>query len=250
MLISVIMVTWNSGATVRHTLDSFFSQTYGPKELVVVDGGSRDETMEIVKSYPQTNITWISEPDNGMYDALNKGLKLASGDAVGVLNSDDTYHSPSSLEAISEGLKRADTVHGHLNFVTDHGTKTVSRVWRGQPRPRQGFKAGWMPGHPTFYARRHVVENVGTFDLALETSSDYDWMLRALEVHGFSTHLIDEVLIDMQQGGRSTSGLASYLHHNLEALRARQRWLKAGLIDYALFAKPLRKVGQFLVAKP
>ena len=107
-----------------------------------------------------------------------------------------------------------------------------------------------MPGHPTFYARRHVVESVGAFDLALETSSDYDWMLRALEVHGFSTHLIDEVLIDMQQGGRSTSGLASYLHHNLEALRARQKWLKAGLIDYALFAKPLRKVGQFLAVKP
>ncbi|MCA3696488.1 glycosyltransferase, partial [Aquidulcibacter sp.] len=126
MLISVIMVTWNSAATVRHTLDSFFSQTYAPKELVVVDGGSRDETMEIVKSYPQTNITWISEPDNGMYDALNKGLKLASGDAVGVLNSDDTYHCPSSLEAISKGLKTADTVHGHLNFVTDHNSKTVS----------------------------------------------------------------------------------------------------------------------------
>ncbi|MFO0316958.1 MAG: hypothetical protein ACK51R_07640, partial [Hyphomonadaceae bacterium] len=103
---------------------------------------------------------------------------------------------------------------------------------------------------PTFYAQRHVVEKVGLFDLALETSSDYDWMLRALEVHGFSTYLIEEVLIDMQQGGRSTSGLASYVHHNLEALRARQKWLKAGVVDYALFAKPLRKVGQFLAAKP
>lgn len=250
MLISVIMVTWNSAATVRHTMDSFFAQTYGPKELVIIDGGSRDATMEIVKSYPQANITWISEPDNGMYDALNKGFQLASGDALGVLNSDDTYHTPFSLEAISRGLMQADTVHGHLNFVTDHDSKTVSRRWRGQPRPKQGFKAGWMPGHPTFYAQRHVVEKVGLFDLALETSSDYDWMLRALEVHGFSTHLIEEVLIDMQQGGRSTSGLASYLHHNLEALRARQKWLKAGLIDYALFAKPLRKVGQFLAAKP
>ena len=250
MLISVIMVTWNSGSTVRHTLDSFFSQTYGPKELVVVDGGSRDDTMEIVKSYPQTNITWISEPDSGMYDALNKGLKLASGDAIGVLNSDDTYHRPTSLEAIGCGLMKADTVHGHLNFVTDHETKTISRVWQGQARPRHGFRAGWMPGHPTFYVKRHVVEAVGPFDVALETSSDYDWMLRALEVHRFSSHLIDEVLIDMQQGGRSTSGVTSYLHHNLEALRARQKWLKAGLIDYALFAKPLRKVGQFLVVKP
>ena len=250
MLISVIMVTWNSGSTVRHTLDSFFSQTYGPKELVVIDGGSQDNTMEIIKSYPQASMTWISEPDKGMYDALNKGLKLASGDAIGVLNSDDTYHSPFSLELISQGLVKTDTVHGHLNFVTDHGTKTVSRVWRGQARPPHGFKAGWMPGHPTFYAKRHVVETVGPFDLALQTSSDYDWMLRALEVHGFSIHLIDEVLIDMQQGGRSTSGLASYIHHNLEALRARQKWLKAGLIDYALFAKPLRKVGQFLSIKP
>lgn len=250
MLISVIMVTWNSAETVRHTLDSFFSQTYGPKELVVVDGGSRDETMEIVKSYPQACINWISELDKGMYDALNKGLKRAKGDVIGVLNSDDTYHSSSSLEKISQGLIKADTVHGHLNFVTDHDTKAVCRVWRGQVRPRQGFRAGWMPGHPTFYAKRHVVEKVGPFDLTLETSSDYDWMLRALDVHGFSTYLIDEVLIDMQQGGRSTSGLASYLHHNLEALRARQKWLGAGLIDYALFAKPLRKVRQFLPISP
>jgi glycosyltransferase involved in cell wall biosynthesis len=249
MLISVIMVTWNSSATVRHTLDSFFSQTYGPKELVVVDGGSKDDTMEIVKSYPAANITWISEPDKGMYDALNKGLKLASGDAIGVLNSDDTYHSPKSLESISHGLKMADTVHGHLNFVTDHNSKKVSRVWRGEPRPASGFKAGWMPGHPTFYVQRHVIEKVGAFDLTLETSSDYDWMLRALEVHGFTTHLIDEILIDMQQGGRSTSGVASYIHHNLEALRARQKWLNAGVVDYALFAKPLRKVGQFFAEK-
>jgi len=244
------MVTWNSEATVRHTLDSFFSQNYTRKELIVVYGGSEDGTMEIVRSYPQDQIRWISEPDQGMYDALNKGLNLARGDAIGVLNSDDTYHSPSSLDAIHKGLKLADTVHGHLNFVTDHHSKTISRIWRGQPRPRQGFKAGWMPGHPTFYARRHVIDVVGPFDLALETSADYDWMLRALDVHGFSIHLVDEVLIDMQQGGRSTSGLASYLHHNLEALRARQKWLKVGLIDYALFAKPLRKIGQFLAVKP
>ena len=246
MLVSVIMVTWNSAATVRHTLDSFFAQTYEQKELVVVDGGSQDETMAIVKSYPQDKILWLTEPDQGMYDALNKGLRLASGDAIGVLNSDDTYHNPLSLEAISRGLMHADTVHGHLNFVTDHASKKISRVWRGQTRPSQGFKEGWMPGHPTFYVHRHVVEKVGSFDLSLETSSDYDWMLRAIEVHGFSTHLIDEVLIDMQQGGRSTSGLASYMHHNLEALRARQKWLKVGLIDYAFFAKPLRKIGQFL----
>ena len=246
MLISVIMVTWNSAATVKFTMDSFFEQSHGPKELIIVDGGSSDATLDIIRSYPQDSIKWISEPDEGMYDALNKGLAMASGDGIGVLNSDDTYHTRSSLQTIAENLKLSDTVHGHLDFVVDHESKAVVRRWRGQSRPAKGFKAGWMPGHPTFYARRHVVETVGSFDLSLKTSSDYDWMLRALDVHGFSIKLIDDVLIDMQQGGRSTSGLRSYVHHNLEALRARRKWLDAGWIDYALIAKPMRKINQFL----
>lgn len=245
MKISVLTVCWNSAATIRHTVDSFFAQDHDAKELVVVDGGSSDETLAIVRSYPQDRIQLISEPDSGMYDALNKGLRLYTGDAVGVLNSDDCFHDQTVLGRISAGLEQADIVHGDLDFVESHLSKRIVRRWRAAPRPAKGFRTGWMPAHPTFYVRREVAERVGEFDLSLATASDYDWMLRAVELYRFRSDVIDHVMIDMLQGGRSTSGLASHIRHNLEALRSRRRWLESGVIDYALVAKPARKIGQF-----
>ncbi|MER9419188.1 glycosyltransferase [Mesorhizobium sp. M0306] len=246
MKVSVLTVCRNSAATIKHTIDSFFAQNHADKELVVVDGGSLDETLAIIRSYPQGQIRLISEPDSGMYDALNKGLRLYTGDAVGVLNSDDCFHDLTALARISKGLEQADIVHGDLNFVEDHVTKRVVRRWRAAPRPTKGFRTGWMPAHPTFYVRRKVAEAVGTFDLSLKVASDYDWMLRAVEVHGFASVTTNHVLVDMMVGGASTRSLGSYIGHNFEALRSRRQWLRSGPIDYALVAKPVRKLGQFL----
>ncbi|MER8530081.1 glycosyltransferase family 2 protein [Mesorhizobium sp. M0598] len=246
MKVSVLTVCRNSAATIKHTIDSFFAQNHAEKELVVVDGGSSDETLAIVRSYPQDEIRLISEPDSGMYDALNKGLRLYTGDAVGVLNSDDCFHDRAALERISVGLEQADIVHGDLDFVEDHLSKRVVRRWRAAPRPAKGFRTGWMPAHPTFYVRRKVAEAVGTFDLSLKVASDYDWMLRAVELHGFESVTTNHVLVDMMVGGASTRGLGSYIGHNFEALRSRRKWLRSGPIDYALVAKPVRKLGQFL----
>jgi glycosyltransferase involved in cell wall biosynthesis len=245
MKVSVITVCFNASATLRHTLDSFCNQTHADKELLVIDGASRDETLTIAQSYARDGIRIISEPDRGMYDALNKGLKLYSGDAFGVLNADDTYHDQHALWHIAEALERAPIVHGHLDFVENHLNKKVVRRWHGVAQPAHGFKSGWMPAHPTCYVRREVADKVGPFDLSLATASDYDWMLRAVDVAGFKTDLINRVLIDMQTGGRSTQGVMAHLRHNFEALSARQRWLDAGVVDYALFAKPARKIGQF-----
>ena len=247
MKISVLTVTYNSAATLAHTIDSFLAQTHADKEMVVVDGASTDGTLDVVARYGGHPIRVVSEPDRGMYDALNKGLKLFEGDAVGVLNSDDRYHDETALARIARGLEEAEAVHGHLDFVEDHEGSRIVRRWRGEERPRSGFRGGWMPAHPTFYVRRSLAERVGEFDLSLKTASDYDWMLRAVEGCGATPALVDHVLIDMMQGGRSTSGLRSHLHHNLEALRARQRHLGAGALDYALVAKPARKIGQFLL---
>ncbi|WP_457936082.1 glycosyltransferase family 2 protein [Mesorhizobium sp. 10J20-29] len=246
MKISAITVCWNSEATIRHTIDSFLSQDHSDKEMVLIDGASKDHTVEIARSYDSDQITIISEPDRGMYDALNKGLKLFTGDAFGVLNSDDTYHDRSVLGRVAEALEKADVVHGHLDFVNNHISKNVVRRWRSEPRPEKGFRTGWMPAHPTFYARREVAERVGEFDLSLKTASDYDWMLRAVELSGFRIAEVNHVMIDMQRGGKSTSGLKSHIAHNLEALRARQKWLNAGWFDLALVAKPARKLGQFV----
>lgn len=245
MKISVLTVCWNSAATIRHTIDSFFAQDHDDKELVVVDGGSSDETLAIVGSYSQDRIQLVSEPDRGMYDALNKGLRLYRGDAVGVLNSDDCFHDRTALGRISAGLEQADIVHGDLDFVEDHLSKRVVRRWRAAPRPAKGFRTGWMPAHPTFYVKRKVADAVGAFDLGHKVASDYDWMLRAVELHGFRIAATNHVLVDMMVGGASTRSFASHIGHNLEALRARRRWLRSGPIDYALVAKPMRKLGQF-----
>lgn len=245
MKISILTVCWNSASTVRHTIDSFLAQDHGDKELVVVDGNSSDETLAIVRSYPHDQIRLVSEADNGMYDALNKGLRLYTGDAVGVLNSDDCFHDHTALRRISAGLEHADIVHGDLDFVENHLNKRVVRRWRAAPRPPKGFRTGWMPAHPTFYVKRKVVDAVGAFDLDLKVASDYDWMLRAVELHGFQTAATNHVLVDMMIGGVSTRNLASHLGHNLEALRSRRRWLGSGPVDYALVAKPMRKLGQY-----
>lgn len=250
MKISVLTVCFNSAATIRHTLESFLSQDHREKELIVIDGASTDHTLEVVRSYPQDQIRLVSEPDSGMYDALNKGLRLYSGDAVGVLNADDCFHGRSSLTRIAEGLRQAEIVHGDLDFVEDHLGKRIKRRWRATPRPLNGFRVGWMPAHPTFYVRRAVVEAVGPFDLQYKVASDYEWMLRAVELHNFRAERVNQVLVDMMVGGASTKGMAAYIGHNIEALRARQRWLGSGLVDYALIAKPARKVSQFLFASP
>lgn len=247
MLISVLTTTFNSARTIASTIESFLAQTHPDKEMILLDGLSRDDTLAIVESYRAPEIKIHSERDAGLYDALNKGIGLYSGDAMGVLNSDDTYHDPTVLARVAEALTTADMVHGDLDFVTDHQAKAVRRRWRAEDRPRSGFRLGWMPAHPTCYARRSLVDRVGLFDLSYRIGADYDWLLRAIDIQHAELARIDHVMIDMMTGGLSTSGWASYLHHGRECLRSRQRWLGAGPIDLAFFAKPARKLGQLIL---
>jgi glycosyltransferase involved in cell wall biosynthesis len=249
MKISVISPCFNAAKTLPQMLDSFCAQDHADKELLVMDGASSDDTLKIIESYNSENVTVHSQIDSGMYDALNRGLSLYTGDAIGVLNADDTYHDAQVLSRVAAALAHAPMAQGHLNFVTDHTSKSVTRRWHASPRPLGGFKTGWMPAHPTFYVRREVADKVGAFDLTLRTASDYDWMLRACDIYKFDLALIDAVMIDMQVGGRSTKGLISSVQHNFEALSARRQWLGVGAVDYALIAKPLRKLNQFF-SKP
>ncbi len=244
MKISVLTPAYNSARTIARTLDSFCAQDWPDRELIVLDGASRDGTQALVEGYARHNVRLVSQADGGMYDALNRGLDLFGGEVVGVLNSDDAYAGPGALSQIAGALEGADMVHGSLVF-RDTGGRIVRR-WPAEERPRGGFRAGWMPAHPTFYVRRHVAAAVGPFNQALATAADYDWMLRAIETRSFTLATLDAELIDMAIGGRSTRSLRAYLSHNLEALSARQRWLGSGWIDYAMFAKPARKISQFL----
>jgi glycosyltransferase involved in cell wall biosynthesis len=248
MRISVVTVCRNAAATIGETLDSFFRQSHADKELLVVDGASTDATLDVVRGFARPGLTVISEPDRGLYDAMNKGLAGFGGDAVGFLNADDRFHDAASLAAISGALERADICYADLDFVDGDRRDEVVRRWRSTAWRKGGFARGWMPAHPTFYCRRRVVDQVGRFDLRYRLAADYDFMLRALELADFSAVHVPRVLVDMGAGGASSATLKARVRHNLEALASRRRWLGAGLVDYALFAKPLGKAGQLIAA--
>jgi glycosyltransferase involved in cell wall biosynthesis len=245
--ISVITVCRNAAATIGEALESFCRQSHADKELLVVDGVSSDETLAIVRSFARDGVTVISEPDRGLYDAMNKGLRSFGGDVVGFLNADDRFHDADALAAVAGTLKSADICYADLDFVDRRSPPQVVRRWRSTPWRKGGFRRGWMPAHPTFYCRRGVVERVGRFDLRYRLAADYDFMLRALELADFTAVHLPRVLVDMRAGGLSSASLGARVSHNLEALASRRRWLGAGLVDFALFAKPLGKTPQLLV---
>ena len=244
MKISVVTASYNSEATIGFTIESFLRQKHPEKELLVVDGASRDATLKIVESFGSSAIRVFSEPDKGVYDAMNKGFRLFSGDAIGFLNSDDTFHDDDVLGDIASGLAEADIVYGDLNMVTDHLTKRIARVWRGGTFRRYSFQLGWVPPHPTFYMRREVAQKVGDYDLSYVATADYDYMLRALALNHFRVRYLPRVIADFQMGGISTRGLGVTIRGNLECLRSRREHLNAPFIDAAFFLRFARRIFQ------
>jgi glycosyltransferase len=244
MKISVVTASFNSEATIGFTIESFLKQSHPEKEMLVIDGASRDGTLKIVESFGSDAIRVFSEPDSGVYDAMNKGFRLFEGDVIGFLNSDDTFHDASVLADIAAGLEAADIVYGDLNMVTDHRTKRLARVWRGGTFHRYSFQLGWVPPHPTFYMRRDVPQKVGEYDLSHVTTADYDYMLRAMALNDFRVRYLPRVIADFQIGGISTSGLGVTIRANLECLRSRREHLNATIIDAAFFLRFLRRIFQ------
>jgi glycosyltransferase len=244
MKISVITASYNSEATIGFTIESFLEQSHPEKEMLVIDGASRDGTVKIVESFGSSAIRVFSDKDAGVYDAMNKGLRLFEGEAVGFLNSDDTFHYPDALSEVAAGLQSADIVYGDLNMVTDHRTKRLVRAWRGGTFKRYSFQVGWVPPHPTFYMRREVAEKVGEYDLSYVTTADYDYMLRALALNSFRVRYLPRVIADFQMGGISTRGLGVTIRGNLECLRSRREHLNAPPIDPAFFLRFVRRLFQ------
>lgn len=245
MKISVITVCLNSEATIAETLRSFAEQTHPDKELLLIDGGSRDETLQIARGFQHRQIRIFSEPDNGIYDAMNKGLAAYTGEAIGFLNSNDTFHDACALAAIADALTSAEAVYGDLIFVADHKTKKIVRNWKAGIYSRGSFRSGWLPPHPTFYIRRELASRTGRFDLQYGSAADYDFMLRALELHAARVHYIPRILVDFQNGGQSSGSVRGYIKANLLCLKSRRRHLLSPPVDFALIAKPLRKLNQF-----
>jgi glycosyltransferase len=241
MKISVVTATYNSQATIAFTIDSFLGQNHPEKEMLVIDGSSSDETLKIVESFNSSAIRIFPGKDSGVYEAMNRGLNLFSGDAVGFLHSDDTFHDPMVLEDLAAAMNDSDIVYGDLNMVTDHLTKRLVRSWRGGTFRRYAYQLGWGPPHPTFYMRREVAQAVGEYDLTYITSADYDYMLRALALNNFRIRYLPRLFADFQMGGISTRGWGVSLRGNLECLRSRRTHLGAPIIDAAFFLRLIRR---------
>jgi glycosyltransferase involved in cell wall biosynthesis len=237
MKISVITVCWNAGKTIRYTVESFLAQTHADKEMIIIDGASTDVTLDIVRSYRSPLIKIYSEKDKGIYDAMNKGLSLYTGDAVGFLNADDVYSSDKSLAVIAAALENSPMISGAMNLVPEHTSGKIDRVWRPGSFAPGIFKNGWALPHPSTYAKRSVYDTVGNFDVSYRIAGDYDWMIRALEIHNTPCLVLSDILTNLQLGGLSTSGPRASIANVRETSRARRKWLNAGIVDRAMLAK-------------
>lgn len=208
MKFSIITPTLNSEKTILDCLQSVSGQSYSYKEHIIVDGGSVDKTIEIARRFSQ-GIRILSKKDNGLYDAINRGIKMASGDIIGILHSDDFYASNSVLQKVYEVFKNssADSCYGDLNYVLKNSTDKIIRRWKAGSFDMGKFKNGWMPPHPTFFVKKGIYLKYGLFDLAYKISSDYELMLRFLYKNKISTAYLPEILVNMRIGGESNKNI-------------------------------------------
>ena len=223
MKISIITATWNSGATLRDTIESVLGQTYSDYEMLVIDGGSSDNTKEIVDEFiPKFHgrLKWFSGKDKGLYDAMNKGINHATGDVIGILNSDDFYADEYVLESIANGIRDVDTVYGDLVFVNPDNTNQVVRQWIGSQHQPGSFMKGWHPAHPTFYARKELFEKHGGFDISFDVSADFELMFRFLEKGQAKSRYVPHTFVKMRLGGESTGSIKKIIQGNKNVLRA------------------------------
>jgi len=245
--VSIITSVYNGEDTLAQTIDSVFTQTHKDTEYLIIDGASNDSTQDIIKKHSKKIAVTISEPDNGIYDAMNKGIKIASGDIIGILNADDYYADDTVLSKVVTAFNdpNIDACYGDLVYVDANDTNKIVRVWRSGEFSTSKFYQGWMPPHPTFFVRRSVYEKYGLFNLDLGSASDYEIMLRFLLKHKIKTQYIPKTLVHMRTGGVSNSSIKNRLKANL---MDRKAWKVNGLTPYpwTLAMKPLRKLGQWI----
>lgn len=247
MKVSIITATYNSEATIADTVSSVINQTYPDIEHIIIDGASTDNTLNVASALGHCGPV-VSEKDNGIYDAMNKGIHMATGDIVGILNSDDFYSNEHAIEHIVQSFKKhnRDSVYGDLVYVDANDSTKVLRKWIAGKFHRRHFLKGWMPPHPTFFVRKDVYEKFGKFNIDLKSSADYELILRFLFVNKISVEYLPGVLVYMRAGGQSNRSLFNRLAAHKEDYQA---WKLNGLSPrwYTLMMKPTRKIQQFIL---
>ncbi|MGF7214315.1 glycosyltransferase involved in cell wall biosynthesis [Spirosoma lacussanchae] len=251
MKVSIITVVYNGAEHIRDCIESILNQTYADIEYIVVDGQSTDGTVDIVKSYGTRIARFISEPDKGLYDAMNKGIGLATGDVIGLLNADDFYRHDRVVDHVVATFQRSDSdaVYGDMLYVDRNDTNRLRRYWRSGWYSPNAFLWGWMPGHLSFFAKRQLYVQHGLFRLDLKSAADYELLLRFIHKNKAKLAYMDEVTIVMRDGGVSNKNVGNRLRANREDQLA---WKLNGLTPYffTLWLKPLRKISQYVTRPP
>jgi len=251
MKFSIITVCYNSARTLADTLASVREQLYPDIEHIVVDGASSDASVEIIRTNGQRVATFVSEPDRGIYDAMNKGIHLATGEVVGFLNSDDVFAHEDVVSRIAYAMLEPsiDACYGDLVYVSKENMNKVVRYWKSREYQPGLCAKGWMPAHPTFYARRAVYQCYGGFDLNLKLQADFEMALRLLDIARIRTVYLPEILVRMRAGGASNASFRNVIQGNIEAARAcRKHGLPGGFRFVA--GKILSRIPQFLRHPP
>ena len=244
--VTIITVTYNSEKHLEDCLRSVREQTYPNIEHIVIDGKSTDQTVSIIQKNAGHIASWISETDKGMYDAINKGMHMSTGDVIGILNSDDVLENPEAVSVIARAFEeqQVDSVYGDLEYVDMHDLTKVHRIWKGKPYKRSLFHHGWMPAHPTFYFRRSVFEQYGGYENHFYSAADYELMSRYLYKHRITAYYIPQLLVKMRVGGQSNRSLKMRLRANRRDYLA----MRKNKIPFPFFVsilKPLSKLHQF-----
>ena len=246
--ISIITVSLNSVKTIKQTIESILSQDYCNIEYIIIDGGSTDGTVKEIESFSDKISYFISEPDKGIYDGMNKGIKAATGDIIGILNSDDFYPNNFVLSNVVKTFNNSncDAVYGDLVYVKESDTSKIVRYWQAGEYSTSRIKNGWMLPHPTFFVKKSIYDRFGLYNTDLKTAADYEMILKLLYKQNINVIYIPMILVKMRLGGASNSSLMNRIRANKEDGLA---WTKNQLNKplFIRIKKPLQKVKQFFV---
>lgn len=246
MKISIITVAYNAEEFLAQCIRSVIGQTHPDIEYIVIDGGSSDTTLRIIEQYKRHINVLVSEKDNGIYDGMNKGIRLASGEVIGILNADDFFADTEVISDVASAFSdtATDIVYGNLWYVKRTDTDAIIRKWISKPFSRNAMNWGWMPAHPAFYARKDLFDRHGYYNLKFHSAADYELMIRFMYLNRINSFYLNRLFVKMRVGGVSNQSFTNRLSAGINDFKAMQEnglklpWLK-------VFIKPIRKINQY-----